>query len=1092
MAAAAQQVCTNCAAENRAGRRFCAECGAALPVACPTCGFANEQGEKFCGGCGGSLAIIPALATQAGGDAAEAERRPVTVLFADLCGYTRLSQTQDPEDVHEMLERFFGAVGAIVERFGGRVDKHIGDAVMAIFGAPVAHGDDPARAVRAADAIVRAMPGVGAPSGPALDVHIGIAAGEVVASGMGSDQHRAYTVIGPSVNLAARLVGIAGTGEVVLDDVVHGAVAREATCTMLEALSIKGIDRPVTAWRLNALVAGGDAGAVPPFVGRAGELAQLAAVMRTCVTGGAGTVVHVRGDPGIGKSRLVAEMRRLALADGFACHTGLVLDFGTAQGRDPVRDIVASLVGLPPASSAPDRARALDAAIARGVVGADRRPFLADLLDLPVPVENGELYEAMDSAARQRARGDVLVQLIEAASRAAPVLITIEDLHWADGVTLTLVAALARATPKGRTLLVLTSRADGDPLSGGFRASLAGCALVTLDIAPLTDADAVTLAGGLFATSAALARKCIERAGGNPLFLEQLLRTAEESDDRLPASLGSLVLARVDRLPERERAALRAAAVLGQRFPLAALRHLIAAPDYDCGALLAASLVRPDGEEFLFGHALIRDGVYASLTRARKAELHRAAASWYGERDPALHAEHLDRAEAPEAVQAYLAAAQAQSSALHPERALALAGRGAELAREPADVYALNMLCGRLRCEAGEGNPAVVAYANALAVAAEPAQRCRALLGIAAGHRLTASLEPALAALAEAEPIARAHALTRELAELQHTRGNVHFARGDVAGCRAAHEAALACAHELRDVAWEARAVSGLADASYAIGRMRTAFDRFTECVALCDAHGLTRIKIPNLAMKGHCRIYLSEFDAGIADMQAAHTLARQVGDRHGEMFSLESLGLLLAFSARYAEAEPALRAALEQATSLGARRYQVVLLTVLAQTLFETGRAAEAHERNEEALVLANETGTRFGGPFIFALKARMEDDPRERERCRAEAETFLDEGGVGHSPIGYHRIGIDDTLARGEWVRARAHAAALEAYTRDEPLPYVEFLIARGRVLAELGEQPADAAARAELARLKAEAVRLKWPIAWPGDASAVTRLS
>ena len=301
----------------------------------------------------------------------------------------------------------------------------------------------------------------------------------------------------------------------------------------------------------------------------------------------------------------------------------------------------------------------------------------------------------MDSAARQRARGDVLIELVEAASRAAPVLITIEDLQWADNVTLTYVAALARATRGSRVLLVLTSRADGDPLSGGFRASLAGCALVTLDIAPLSDADAVTLAGGLFATSAALARKCIERAGGNPLFLEQLLRAAEESDDRLPASLHSLVLARVDRLPERERAALRAAAILGQRFPLAALRHLIAAPDYDCAALLGASLVRPDGEELLFAHALIRDGVYASLTRARRTELHRAAAAWYGERDQALSAEHLDRAEAPEAVQAYLAAAQAQSAALHTERALSLAERGAALAREPSDVYALNMLCGR-------------------------------------------------------------------------------------------------------------------------------------------------------------------------------------------------------------------------------------------------------------------------------------------------------------------------------------------------------------------------------------------------------------
>ena len=199
-------------------------------------------------------------------------------------------------------------------------------------------------------------------------------------------------------------------------------------------------------------------------------------------------------------------------------------------------------------------------------------------------------------------------------------------------------------------------------------------------------------------------------------------------------------------------------------------------------------------------------------------------------------------------------------------------------------------------------------------------------------------------------------------------------------------------------------------------------------------------------------------------------------------MFSLESHGLLLAFGARYSEAEPVLREALAQAKSLGARRYQVILLTVLAETLFSTGCAAEAHERNEEGFVLAHETDMRFGGPFIYALKARMQDDPGERERARAEAEAFLAEGAVGHSPIGYHRIGIDDTLARGEWERMRAHAAALDAYTRDEPLPYTDFLTARGRVLATLGENPGDVAAQAELARLKAEALRLKWPIAWP----------
>jgi len=284
-------------------------------------------------------------------------------------------------------------------------------------------------------------------------------------------------------------------------------------------------------------------------------------------------------------------------------------------------------------------------------------------------------------------------------------------------------------------------------------------------------------------------------------------------------------------------------------------------------------------------------------------------------------------------------------------------------------------------------------------------------------------------------------------------------------------------------VAWEARAVSGLADASYAVARMRTAVQRFNECVALCDAHGLTRIKIPNLAMAGHCRIYLTEFDAGIACMEAANALARQVGDRHGEMFSLESLGLLLAFGARYKESEPVLERALTLASSLGARRYQGILLTVLAEVSLSLGRTAEAHDRNEQALLFARETGMRFMGPYILALKARMESDPIKRDEYRAEGQGLLDQGGVGHSPIGYHRLGIEDTLARGEWEKARMHAAALESYTSNEPLPYTDLLIARGRALAALGENSHDAAARSELLRLKAEATRVKWPIGWHG---------
>ena len=205
------------------------------------CGFANEAAEKFCGGCGmglagadtavGAAAPAPGAAAVAGRTAgtnpvADGERRPVTVLFADLVDYTRMSRALDPEDVHAMLERFYATADEIVERFGGSIDKHIGDSVMAVFGAPVAHDDDAVRAVRAAAEIHRAMPSVGGAMGDTLAVHIGIASGEVVASGLGGARHRAYTVIGNSVNLAARLLKLAGTGETVLDDAVHAAVQR--------------------------------------------------------------------------------------------------------------------------------------------------------------------------------------------------------------------------------------------------------------------------------------------------------------------------------------------------------------------------------------------------------------------------------------------------------------------------------------------------------------------------------------------------------------------------------------------------------------------------------------------------------------------------------------------------------------------------------------------------------------------------------------------------------------------------------------------------------------------------------------------------
>jgi len=1012
----------------------------------------------------------------------DGERRPVTVLFADLVDYTRMSQALDPEDVHAMLGRFYAAADEIVERFGGSVDKHIGDSVMAVFGAPIAHGDEAVRAVRAAAEIQRAMPSLGGGSGQPLAVHIGIASGEVMASGLGSARNRAYTVIGNSVNLAARLLKLAAAGETVLDEAVHAATHRIARCAPIEGAQVKGIDAPFTAWRFVELIDVSDRGGEHPFVGRHAELSQLAASLRSCAAGATGGTVFVRGDAGIGKSRLVGELRRIALAEGFVCHTGLVLDFGMAKGRDAIREIVTGLMELLPESDVEARQGALRHVTTRNASMADRHQFLFDLLDLPQPTENRALYEAMDNSARQRGRAAAVVRLLEIACEKTPVLVIVEDVHWADRITLDYLAALTRGVGTMPAVLALTSRVEGDPLDAAWRGSVQGSPLITIDLGPLGAKDALAFAGGFLSTTSGFAQRCVERAGGNPLFLEQLMRAADEREDRLPASLHSLVLARMDRLPERDRAALRAAAVVGQRFPLPLVRRLAQLPDYECDGLVASFLVRPEGDEFLFAHALIRDGVYASLTRVRRAELHRAAAEWYGERDPVLRAEHFDRAEAPEAPRAYLDAALAQTAALQSERALALAERGAALAKDPDDVVALNLVRGRLRCESGEGRPAIDAYEVALAAAQSPVDRCRALLGIAAGQRLIASLEEALAALAEAEPLARATGLERELAELHYTRGNLYFARGDIAACRVEHDAALACARSLDDPAWEARATSGLADAAYAEGRMRTALSRFRHCVALCDAHGLTRVAIPNLVMVGHCRLYVNEFDAGIADIKAARALAVQVGDRHGEMFTLEAEGLLLAFCDRHSDAGHVLERGLALAETIGARRYQSTLRLAMAEAALVAGRLDEARAHVERALALSRETGMRFCGPLLLGIKARLHDDAREREQCRAEAEALLAQGCVGHNSIGYHRYGIEDALARGEWARGLEHAAALEAYTRAEPLPYTDFLIARARVLIGLASRPEDRALNEELSRLRAEAERVRSPIGWP----------
>jgi class 3 adenylate cyclase/tetratricopeptide (TPR) repeat protein len=1055
--------CSGCGFDNPEAARFCAGCGTGLARSCPACGFAVQDGHRFCAACGHRLA-----APSPQRPAADGERRQVTVLFCDLVGYTRLSRELDAEEVHGLLERFFARVDAIVESFGGTVDKHIGDCVMAVFGAPVAHGNDPERAARAALAIRDAMPQLSLEVGHAAAVHIGLASGQVVASGTGSEAHRAYTVTGDSVNLASRLSDRATSGEILISDAVRRLLPDRFLCSAAGALELEGLSEPVAAWRLSGLR---DRAEPPgrPFVGRRAEIAELDGVLHACLETGLGQAVHVRGEAGIGKTRLLEQFQHRAAARGFAPHTGLVLDFGTATGQDAIRALARSLLGLRAGCDATDRQSALERALAEPAL-AERRVYLNDLLDLPQPTELRALYDAMDNPARARGMRETMAALVRGASARSPILLAVEDVHWADPATLDHLASLADVAAHCRAVLVMTSRIEGDPLDHAWRARIGGSPLLTIDLGPLRPPEASAFAEAYLEANTEFARQCIERAGGNPLFLEQLLRHAEgAADASVPGSVQSLVQARLDHLSAPDKRAVQAAAVFGQRFALDALRHLIQDPRYSCAALVERFLVRPAGDGFLFSHALIRDAVYDTLLRTRRRELHRRAAAWFAARDLRLHAEHLDRADDPAAPAAYLAAARQQASEHRYEQAQALVERGLALAANAAERFDLTCLQGELLEHLGAMADSLEAYRAALEAAEDEAARCRALLGMAGVKRVIDDLDGAFADLERAEAPATKLDLTVELARLHFLRGNLYFPSGQIDRCLAEHQRSLELARLTGSAELEAQALGGLGDAEYVRGRMLTAGRHFRACIELCRQHGFGRIEVATLPMAAITAIFAGEHERALREGIGAIAAASRVGHQRAAIIAHHVVFLCLVERGELAEAHSHADRAIALARQLGARRFEAEGLWFLALVERARGRRSRGTALIREALAISRETGMAYIGPALLGWLALLTDDLEERRSALAEAEAMLAGGSVSHNYLFFYQAAIEAALAVADWAAAERYAGALEDYTRPESLPWADFMIARGRALAAWGRGERDAAVAERLSSLR-----------------------
>jgi class 3 adenylate cyclase/tetratricopeptide (TPR) repeat protein len=996
----------------------------------------------------------------------------VAVLFADLAGFTKLTSEADAEEVHRLLGRYFEVVDGIVARSGGTVDKHIGDATMAVFGAPVAHGNDVERAVRAACDIHDAMAALSAEFGRTLATHVGVASGEVVAASTGSAVRADYTVTGDAVNLASRLEELAGAGETVVSDDVRAALGSRLDAESRGTVAVRGFAREMPVWRVRAIHA--PAPERHRLVGRASERARFDTRLASLREAGHGGALLLRGDPGLGKTRLAEELATAAAAAGCDVHRASVVDFGAAQGSDAVGALARSLVGVGPADGDDIARAALDRAVADGLVRDEHEPLVADLLG--ATQRPGGRFGAMDPVTRMRGRIEALADLAVRASHRRPEAFVVEDLHWAAPAVIDALAALADRAQEHPIVLVLTSRCEGDPVSGIWPAGR--CERV--DIPPLSVDESLEFAQAILEAHPDIARRCVARAQGNPLFLSQLLQSGAEGD-ALPGTIANVVLARLDRLPPADKAALQAAAVVGVRFDPALVAHLTGkSAGFD--EAIARDLVRPAEApgELMFTHALIRDGAYASLLHSARRDVHRRAAGWFADRDPALRAAHLDRADDPGAAEAYLAAARAAARALRHDAALVLARRGGELRAPPSTRYALAAFEGELARDLGDAPASAEAYERALSLAADDRERCEAHIGIGAAHRLTSAVGPAMAALDAAEPIATRLGAHRELARISYLRGNLEFVRGDTGACARHHERSLAHAREAGDDECEAQALSGVADALYAQGRMASAHDAFAGCVELCDRRGNLRFSLMNRCMIGITGAYLCRLRESLVAIDEARVAARDIGHRVAEVMTGECAGLVLVDAGLFREAREPLEHSLALARRIASRRFAALDLALLGCIAWHDGDGEAARRLLDESWTMCEEIGTRFAGPIVLGMMARVAADDAGRRAAISRGEAMLDDGAMAHNHFWFRRDAIDASLAAGDFDAAERHAEALERYASAEPLPWTDFHIARARALACAGRGVADSVA---LRALRERGVELGRHAALPG---------
>ena len=1045
--------CSGCDKDNAPGVKFCGGCGARLEVACAACQAMNPAGNRFCNGCGTALGaaspaspdaytpghlarkILSSRETLAG------ERKQVTVLFADLKGSLELLADRDPEDARVLLDAVLEKMMEAVHRYEGTVNQVMGDGIMALFGAPLACEDHAVRACYAALRMHRSVAGAAdefrGRLGVDVQIRVGLNSGEVVVRSIGNDLQMDYSAVGQTTHLAARMEQLARPGTTLITAATRRLAERAIEADGRGAMAVKGLREPVDVWELrraapstSTLTAA--AGANAPMLGRALELAHLEELLARA-GGGRGQLVVVAGEPGVGKSRLLLELMRRAAAAGWRTVDGACVSYGTPTPYLPVRGLLVSYFQVEDS----DDARRIREKVATRLVALD--PALASavspILALGnVASEDAEWAALEPSERRQRIFRAVRDVMLRESER-VPLLLVVENLHWADSETRALLDHLAEQLREARILLVVTARPEY------LHDWPAGTPLTEILLEPLPTETAHALADAILGDApdlAPLKQHLVEHTEGNPFFLEESVHTLVEtqalagaqgayrlarpvSGIQIPDRVQAVVAARIDRLSAASKAFLQAGAAIGHEVPVATLQAVVDVPqdelmhglaDLEGAGFVRATTLYPD-LVYSFKHAITLDVAYASLLKEQRRALHARILTALETAYPgARRAEHVERL-AYHALRAESWAKASEYLRDAGERAVARSANAAAAAFYEDALRSVHQLV---------ESPATIGAAIDIRLALRPPLLQLGRLDDI--HRLSREAEAMAAKLGDEERLARAYSdLT-----------NYHYLLGETA--RAIHygERCLAIAARRDDPTLAMLARRYLGHSHHAQGHHRLACQVLEDNIAALDAQpggdvAATTSYVASRSWLAWALADQGEFDRADACLDHARTRAEDARHPYSQAIAWTITGLVWRERGQLERALPPLSRSLELCEQSSLSVWQPVAGALLGATLVALDRKDDGHALLRDAIRRAEALGVkaylaRWTVLLGEGVLARG-DVAAARAIADRAIELALAHGERGHEAMAWRLIG--DIAARGS---VADFAAAREAY--------------------------------------------------------------